>query len=141
MEQIELQQRIIETADEYHFTAEDQWSQALELEPTDDESLFEFLRLARTALRFYLRAYLVLDLIETDDEQDLEDLLELVAEEEQELADFFQKNHVAEVLNEEGGYEFSRLFSIAESVRAVLLQRSNDLAATLNSRFSESASS
>lgn len=137
MDRIELQRRIIEDADEFHFTAEEQWKRGIELEPTDEESLFEFLRLVRNALRFYARAYLVLDMVETDDEQDLEDLLEIVGDQQEEFADFFRKNDVFLALSEERASDFSRIFSVAESVRALLLQRSNELAATLHSRFEE----
>lgn len=135
MDQIELQRRIIEDADEFHFTAEEQWKQAIGLEPSDEESLYEFLRLVRNALRFYARAYLVLDMVETDDEQDLEDLLEIVGEQQEEFEDFFEKNDVLNTLNEESASDFSRIFSVAESIRALLLQRSNELAATLHNRF------
>ena len=135
MEQTEFQRRVIETADQYHFTAEDQWNRAIELEPTDDESIFEFLRLVRTSLRFYARAYLVLDMVETDDEQDLEELLEIVGEQEKEFAEFFRKNDVMSALDEEMKSDFSRMFSVAESIRALLLQHSNELAATLHNRY------
>lgn len=137
MDRNELHRRIIEDADEFHFTAEEQWKQGIELEPTDEESLFEFLRLVRNALRFYARAYLVLDMVATDDEQDLEDLLEIIGEQQEEFADFFRKNDVFRALDEERASDFSRIFSVAESVRALLLQRSNELAATLHSRFEE----
>ena len=75
MDQVELLRRIIDDADNFHFVGEEQWNRAIELEPTDEDSVFEFLRLVRTALRFYARAYLVLDMVETADEQDLEDLI------------------------------------------------------------------
>ena len=135
MENEDLRQRIIESADEYHFVGEDQWSKAIELEPTDEESVFEFLRLVRAALLYYARAYLVLDMVETDDSQGLENLLELVGEQEEEFADFFEKNEVEQTLDEDGNADFSRVFSIGESVRALLLQHSNQLAATLHQRF------
>lgn len=135
MDRTELRNKIIETADEYHFTAEDQWKQAIELEPTDEESVFEFVRLVRAALRFYARAFLILEMVETDDEQQLEDLLEIVVEQQPEFARFFLQNDVINVLDEEVKYDFSRIFSVAESVRALLLQNSNELAATLHQRF------
>lgn len=137
MDQLELLRRILEDADKFHFIGEEQWSTAIELEPTHDESVFEFLRLARAALRFYARAFLVLNMVETDDEQDLEDLLEIVGEEQPEFAEFFEKNDVTGVLDEESASDFSRIFSVAESVRALLLQHSNELAATLHHRFEE----
>ena len=84
---------------------------------------------------YYSRAYLVLDMVETDDGQGLEDLLEIIAEGEGEFADFFEKNDVLGVIDEDGEGDFSRIFSISESVRALLLQRSNQLAATLHQRF------
>lgn len=135
MDNAALRQRIIESADEYHLIGEDQWNVAIELEPTDDESVFEFLRVVRAALLYYARAYLVLDMVETDDGQDLETLLELIGEQEEEFAEFFRKNDVEQVLAEDGSADFSRIFSIGESVRAVLLQHSNQLAATLHQRF------
>ena len=137
MDHAQLQRRIIDDADKYHFIAEEQWKAASELEPTDDESFFEFLRLVRAGLRFYIRAYLVLDMIETDDEQDLEELLEIVCEENPELAELVAKNDVVGVLNEEAVSDYSRSFSVAESMRAFLLQHSNQLAATLHRRFLE----
>lgn len=137
MDQVELLRRIIDDADNFHFVGEEQWNRAIELEPTDEDSVFEFLRLVRTALRFYARAYLVLDMVETDDEQDLEDLLEIIGEQQEELSEFFRKNDVANVLSEEGSSDFSRIFAVGESVRALLLGRSNELAATLHHRFVE----
>lgn len=135
MRNIEFAQRIIETADEYHFTGEEQWNQAIELEPTDEESLFEFKRIVRAALLFYARAYLILDMVETDEEQLLEDLLEIVAERRPDVREFFETNHVVGTLDEEGTADFSRFFSVAEAVRSILLENSNQLAATLHSRF------
>lgn len=131
-----LQQRIIETADEYHYIAEDQWAQAIELQPENEEAEFEFRRLVRAALQFYTRAYLALDMVETDAEQELEELLEIVLEQQDELRQFFQQNNVLEILNEESGANLSQMFSVAEAVRSYLLERSNQLAATLGSRFS-----
>lgn len=135
MQDREFAQRIIETADEYHFTAEEQWQQVIELEPTDEESLFEFKRLVRAALLFYARAYLILDMMETDEHQSLEDLLEIIGENQEEIEKFFKENNVIATLDEEGDAEFSRLFSVAEAVRSILLQHSGQLAATLHSRF------
>lgn len=130
-----LQQRIIETADEYHYIAEDQWQQAIELDPVNDELAFEFRRVVRAALLYYLRAYLVLDLIESDDEQELEQLFEITLEQQPELAEFFAQNNVIEILDEESEANLSQVFSVAEAVRTVLLDRSNQLAATLGTRF------
>ena len=135
MRDLEFAQRIIETADEYHFTGEHQWNQAIELEPIDEQSLFEFRRLIRAALLFYARAYLILDMVETDEEQSLEDLMEIIVEERKEIRDFFSTNDVASTLAEEGSAEFSRIFSVAEAARSMLLQHSNQLAATLLARF------
>ena len=95
----------------------------------------EFLRLVRAALLYYIRAYLVLDMIETDDSQGLEELFEIVGEQNEELAEFFKKNDVVRVLDEDENADFSRIFSTAEPVRAMLLQHSNQLAATLHTRF------
>jgi uncharacterized protein YdiU (UPF0061 family) len=130
-----LQQRIIETADEYHNVAEDQWQQAIDLEPESEEVGFEFRRLIRAALQFYMRAYLALDMIETDDEQMLEDLLEIITEQQPELAEFFAKNNVAEVLDEDAATNLSQVFAVAEAMRTALLESSNQLAATLGTRF------
>jgi hypothetical protein len=130
-----LQQRIIETADEYHFTAEAQWSQVVDLEPTDEDLSFEFRRLVRAALVFYMRAYLMLDMIETDDEQQLEDLVTLVNEQQPEVAEFLQKNNAVAVLDEESDDSLSRVFTVAEAYRTLLLDRSNQLAASLGTRF------
>ncbi len=130
-----LRQRIIETADEYHFIAENQWGQVVDLEPADDAAEFEFRRLVRAALSFYIRAYLVLDMVETDDEQELEDLLTLVSELEPELDEFLAKNDAVAVLNEDSTVPISRTFALAEAFRSVLLERSNQLAASLDTRF------
>jgi len=135
MTNAELQQRIIETADEYHNVAEDQWARAIDLEPETDEAVFEFRRLIRAALQFYMRAYLALDMIETDAEQMLEDLLEIVSEQQPELAEFFAKNNVLEVLDENAQSNLSHVFSVAEAMRTALLDRSTQLAATLGARF------
>lgn len=131
-----LQQRIIETADEYHYIAEDQWSQAIELQPENDEAEFEFRRLVRAALLFYTRAYLALDLVETDAEQEVEELLEIVLDQHDDLRQFFQQNNVLPILNEDSQATLSQVFSVVEAVRGYLLERSNQLAATLDSRFS-----
>ncbi|MGE3799995.1 MAG: hypothetical protein AB7H80_03160 [Candidatus Kapaibacterium sp.] len=135
MQDLEFAQRIIETADEYHFTAEEQWGLAIELEPTDEDSLFEFKRIVRAALLFYARAYLILDMVETDEDQSLEDILEIIADSREDIRAFFQSNNVFESLDEEGSAEFSRIFSVAEAVRSILLENSNHLATTLHSRF------
>ena len=130
-----LQQRIIETADEYHYIAEDQWATAIDLQPETEEAGFEFRRLVRAALQYYLRAYLVLDMIETDGEQQLEDLLEIVAEQQPELAEFFAQNQVTSVLDEDAESHLSKVFAVAEAMRNAVLDRSNQLAATLEARF------
>lgn len=130
-----LQQRIIETADEYHYIAEDQWAQAIELQPENEDAEFEFRRLVRAALQFYARAYLALDMVETDAEQEPEELLEIVLEQQQDLRQFFQQNNALEILNEDSNANLSQMFSVAEAVRGYLLERSNQLAATLGSRF------
>lgn len=130
-----LQQRIIETADEYHYIGEDQWQAAIDLAPENDEAAFEFRRLVRAALVFYMRACLVLDMIETDGEQQLEDLLEIVSEQQPELAEFFERNNVASVLDEDAEVNLSQVFAVAEAMRTALLDRSNQLAATLGTRF------
>jgi hypothetical protein len=131
-----LRQRIIESADEYHFIAEDQWAQAIDLKDAEEETLFEFRRLIRAALRFYARAYLVLDMIETDDEQQLEDLLELIEEQEPEVGRFLQQNDVIATLDEESNANVARVFSVAEALRLLLLERGTQLAASLGPRFS-----
>jgi hypothetical protein len=130
-----LQQRIIETADEYHYIAEDQWEQVVELEPTDDETTFEFRRLVRAALQYYARAYLVLDMIETDDEQQIEELLEIIGEQQPDLHEFFEKNNVLPVLDDTAETNLSQVFAVGEAIRTALLERSNQLAATLGTRF------
>ncbi len=131
----ELQRRIIESADEYHFTGEDQWEQVVEMEPETEETLHEFRRKVRAALLFYARAYLVLDMIETDDSQQLEELLEIIEEQEEKFREFFRKNDIYTALDEEGSAEYSRVFSVAETIRALLLNQSNQLASTLHTRF------
>ncbi|MBC8144783.1 MAG: hypothetical protein H7X80_04300 [bacterium] len=132
-----LHDRIISTADEYHLSAEDYWTQVVDLKPEGNEELdFEFRRLVRAALVFYSRAYLELDMVETDDSQDLEDLLDIVLDQVPEFRDFFAKNDVMYAFGEDTGINLSRLFSVAEAVRTMLLEQSNQLAASLNSRFS-----
>lgn len=133
-----LQQRIIETADEYHLIAEDQWDQSVAFEPVDDESIFEFRRLMRASLLFYMRAYLALKLVESDDSQQVEDLIEIVSEENADLEAFFSQNSVLAILDEEGTANISQLFAVAEAVRSALLERSVTLAATLPNRFEAS---
>jgi|GEM_PF-2055115 len=136
-----LQQRIIETADQYHYIAEEQWAQAIELQPESEEAGYEFRRLIRAALLCYARAYLSLDLIETDDEQELEDLLEIVAEQQPEFAEFFEKNDVLAVLDPDSDSHLSQVFAVAEAIRTILLDRSGQLAATIGTRFEEDARS
>jgi hypothetical protein len=131
-----LQQRIIETADEYHYIAEDQWAQAIDLAPESEDAGFEFRRLIRAALQFYARAFLALDLTETDAEQELEELFEIIGETHQDLADFFEKNDVIATLYEDATTNLSQVFSVAEAVRGYLLESSTRLAATLGTRFS-----
>jgi uncharacterized protein YdiU (UPF0061 family) len=130
-----LRQRIIETADEYHNIAEEQWEQAIDLAPESEEAEYEFRRLLRAGLMFYARAYLVLDMVETDEEQQLEDLLDIVAEQQPELEEFFRKNDVYDIIDEDATTSLSQLFSTAEATRAMLLQYSNQLAASLGTRF------
>ena len=131
----ELQQRIMETADEYHYIAEEQWGDAIDLQPESDDAAYEFRRLIRAALQFYARAYLALDMIETDAEQELEELLEIVAEQQPEFAEFFEKNNVFDIVDDESEAHLSQLFAVAEAIRTVLLDRSNNLAATLGHHF------
>lgn len=131
----ELHERIIEAADEYHFIAEEQWARAVDLKPTDEESQFEFRRLVRAALRFYVRALLVLDMVETDDEQELEDLLEILAEHHPDFEEFLMRNEVLAIVDEESSENLSRVFAVAETLRATLLEQSNRLAASLGGRF------
>lgn len=132
-----LQQRIIETADEYHYIAEEQWNQAIELQPETEEAEFEFRRLVRAALLFYVRAYLSLDMIETDAEQELEELFDILLEQlPEELPQFFEQNNVLDTLHEDANSNLSQVFSVAETIRGYLLERSNQLAATLGTRFS-----
>jgi len=137
MNTTDLKQRIIETADEYHAVAEEQWAQAVDLDPSNDESAFEFRRLIRAAMLYYSRACLVLAMVETDAEQELEDLLDIVAEQDEELDIFFRQNRVVDVVDEESEMNISRVFAVAESVRTLLLQHSNQLAASLDARFVE----
>ncbi len=137
MNTTDLKQRIIETADEYHGIAEEQWAQAVDLEPSNDEAAFEFRRLVRAAMLYYSRACLVLAMVETDAEQELDDVVEIVAEQDEELDVFFRQNRVLEVMDEESEMNISRVFAVAESVRTLLLQHSNQLAASLDSRFAE----
>lgn len=137
MNTADLKQRIIETADEYHGIAEEQWAQAVDLEPSNDEAAFEFRRLVRAAMLYYSRACLVLAMVETDAEQELDDVVEIVAEQDEELDVFFRQNRVLEVMDEESEMNISRVFAVAESVRTLLLQHSNQLAASLDSRFAE----
>jgi hypothetical protein len=136
-----LQQRIIETADEYHYIAEEQWSNAIDLQPESDEAAYEFRRLVRAALQFYARAYLALDMIETDSEQELEELLEIVSEQQPEFAEFAERNNVYAVLDDESDAHLSQVFAVAEAIRTVLLDRSTNLAATLGNRFETSGQS
>ena len=135
MENREFAERIIRTADEYYYTAEEQWKHAGEIEPTSDETLFEFRRLIRNSMRFHLRALLVIDMVESDDDQSLEDLLEIVTEREEKLLELVEKNKAFEVLDEESTTEFSRLFAVAEAIRSFLLQTSAARAAALPYRL------
>lgn len=130
-----LQQRIIETADAYHYIAEDQWQRATATEPVNDELVFEFRRLIRASLVYYVRAYLALDMIESDDQQQLEEILEIVGEQQPELAAFFEQNNVLAVLDEDSESYVSQVFSVAEAMRNALLDRSNALAVSLPARF------
>ena len=131
----EFAERVVRIADEYHYIAEEQWRQLIDIKPTDEESLFEFRRITRAALLYYLRSYLVLDLVETDDDQELEDLLEIVCEQEEKIAEFVKKNDVPATIDEESDAEYSRLFSVAEAIRTLLMQSAAGLAASLPSRF------
>lgn len=135
MKEIKFAERVIRTADEYYFIAEEQWKQAVGIEPSTEEVLFEFKRLIRAALLFYVRSFLELDLVETDEEQDLEELLEIVVERETTIAEFMEKNKVEAAISEEGSADYSRLFSVAEAMRTLLLQSSSQLAASLPARF------
>jgi hypothetical protein len=135
MKEIDLARRVVETADEYHFIAEEQWSQAADVEPVNDETLFEFRRLIRAAIQFYARAHLQLNMKETDDSQSVEDLLEILAEEDGEVAEFLEKNRALDVLDEESTSSYTKIFSIAEAMRSLLLQSSDQLAASLPGRF------
>jgi len=131
-----LHQRIVATADEYHAIAEEQWNQLIELNPATADDEFEFRRIVRAALQFYARAYLVLQMVETVAEQQIEELLEIVLESEPEMAAFVEKNDAVRLLDEDAHTPLSHVFSIAEALRSFLLDRSNSLAATLAERFS-----
>ncbi len=135
-----LQQRIIETADEYHYIAEDQWGQAIDLVPESDETEFEFRRLMRAALQFYVRAFLALDMVETDAEQELEELLTIMADAHDDIAQFFAQNNVIQIMDENVQTNLSHVFSVAEAVRSYVLEYSNRLAATLGTRFNDGLS-
>lgn len=130
-----LHERIINTADEYHLIAEEQWAKLTELEPTDEDTVFEFRRLCRAGLMFYCRAFLMLDMIETDEEQTLEDLLEITCEQLPELEDYIQHNNVINLLDEESSENISKLFAHVEVARTLILERSNKAAAGLFERF------
>jgi tetratricopeptide (TPR) repeat protein len=130
-----LHKGIIHSADEFHEVAEEQWEQAIELQPESDEAIFEFRRLVRAALQFYSRAYLALALVETDDEQQLEEFLEIISEQDGDLAEFFRQNDAEAILDEESHSNISQVFSIAEAIRTALLEQSTQLAATLPFRF------
>ena len=133
-----LHERLLKTADEYHVIGEDLWNQVIELKADDvntDELEFEYRRMLRAAIGFYARAFLALEMIETDDGQDVDELLEIVVEQVPELAEFIEKNEVTATLDEEGNATISRVFAVAEAVRTMLLERSNQLAASLGSRF------
>lgn len=135
MDNREFAERIIVTADEYYFTAEEEWKKAGELEPQDDETLFEFRRLVRNTVRFHIRALLVIDMVETDDDQSFEDLLEIVTEREELLEELVRTNDALAVLDEESSAEYSRLFAVAEAIRSFLLQTSAARAAALPYRL------
>ncbi len=135
MDNREFAERIIRTADEYFFTAEAEWEAAGEIEPVDDDTLFEFRRLVRNALRFHIRAMLVIDMVETDDDQSFEDLLEIVSEREVLLEELVEQNDALATLDEESSAEYSRLFSVSEAIRSFLLQTSAARAAALPYRI------
>ena len=137
MDPIESKKRILRAADEYHAIAEDQWAQAIDLAPESEDAEFEFRRLLRAALQFYLRALLVVWLVETDEFQQLEDLIEVMGDLEPELTEFLEKNDAVAILDEESGVPLSRVFTVAEALRTLILHRSTQLAATLNNRFFE----
>jgi hypothetical protein len=137
MDPIEAKKRILQAADEYHLIAEDQWAQAIDLAPESEDAEFEFRRLIRAALQFYLRALLVVWLVETDEFQQLEDLIEVMGDLEPELTEFLEKNDAVAILDEESGVPLSRVFTVAEALRTLILHRSTQLAATLNNRFFE----
>jgi hypothetical protein len=132
---VALQKRIIETADEYHFIAEGQWSEAIDLAPETEDASFEFRRLLRAALMYYARALLMLDMVETDEEQQFEDVLGIAEEQQPDLAEFIEKNNVYGVLDEDAETHLSQVFATAEALRGMLLQISTQLAATLGGRF------
>ena len=138
MRDIEYAQRIITTADEYHFTAESEWEHAVALDPTEGASFEEFQLSIRTALHFYARSYLILEMIETSEDQSLEDLIEIITDEDEEFNDFVIKNKAAEILFGEEENDFTRLFAVAEAIRSYLMGRSAEMAATLHKRFVDS---
>ena len=137
LDPISSKQRILQAADEYHLIAEDQWAQAIDLAPESEEAEFEFRRLIRAALQFYMRALLVVWLVETDDLQQLEDLFDVMGDLEPELTEFMEKNDAMAILDEESDAHLSRVFTVAEALRTLILHRSTQLAATLNNRFYE----
>ena len=130
-----LKKRIIEIADEYHLIAEEQWVRAIDLQPESEDANYEFRRLIRAALQFYIRAFLQLSMVESDDEQELEELSEIASEIEPQLCDLIEKNHATSVLDDESDAHLSRVFALAEALRSMLLQLSNQLAASLATRF------
>lgn len=135
MEKIPIHKKILTTADEYHIIAEEQWRLLTELDPINEELVFEFKRLSRASLMFYCRAYLILDLIETDEEQTLEELLEISSENMPELEDYITHNKVLEILNVDLNENISKVFACTEVARTLLLERSNNAAGTLFERF------
>jgi hypothetical protein len=137
MDPLELKKRVLRSADEYHAIAEDQWAQAIDLAPESEDAEFEFRRLIRAALQFYLRALLVVWLVETDEFQQLEDLIDVMGDLEPELTEFLEKNDAVAILDEESMVPLSRVFTVAEALRTLILHRSTQLAATLNNRFLE----
>jgi hypothetical protein len=130
-----LKDRVIQTADEYHFIGEDQWSQAIDLAPESEEAGYEFRRLVRAALQFYTRAFLVLSMVETDAEEQLDDLLDILVELEPEIGEFLKQNDAFVILDEESEAHLSRVFAVAEALRGLLLARSTQLAASIGTRF------
>src|SRR5688500_14699154 len=135
MDPLILKKQIIQSADQYHLIAEDQWAQAIDLAPETEEAGFEFRRLIRAALMYYLRALLVVWLVETDEEQQLEDLIDVMGDLEPEITEFLEKNDAVAVLDEDSEAPLSRVFTVAEAMRTLILHRSTQLAATLNNRF------